>query len=244
MHRKYLAFDIETCKVQPANAVDSRVGCPLGISCAATIASCSGVPRLWHGGKSRSQPRNQMTRKEAQQLVNYLAKQVERGHTIVTWNGLGFDFDILAEESGLLATCKALAIAHVDMMFHVLGKIGFGVSLESAARGMDMAGKHEGITGVEIPRLWAEGRWQKVFDYVRQDARLVLQLATVCEERRHLRWITRSGRRRELRLPRGWLTVKAVERLPEPNAFWCRSQWSRTRFAAWLHCVRPVKHRS
>ena len=43
-----------------------------------------------------------MSQQEAAGLVEYLAAQVEHGYTIVTWNGLGFDFDILAEESGML----------------------------------------------------------------------------------------------------------------------------------------------
>ena len=39
--------------------------------------------------------------------MQYLATQVENGYTIVTWNGLGFDFDILAEES----QCSPSAVA-------------------------------------------------------------------------------------------------------------------------------------
>jgi hypothetical protein len=49
---------------------------------------------------------------------------VRARYTIVTWNGTGFDFDILAEESGMLAECKGLAVNHVDMMFHVLCRLG------------------------------------------------------------------------------------------------------------------------
>lgn len=32
-------------------------------------------------------------------------------YTLLTWNGCGFDFDILAEESGMHEQCKALAVA-------------------------------------------------------------------------------------------------------------------------------------
>ena len=48
-------------------------------------------------------------------FVEYLATQVENGYTIVTWNGLGFDFDILADESQMLAECRQLAIGHVQL---------------------------------------------------------------------------------------------------------------------------------
>ena len=85
-----------------------------------------------------------MSQQEAVKLVEYLATQVRHGYTIVTWNGVGFDFDILAEESGMLDECRRLARDHVDMMFHVVCQLGFGVSLDSAARGMGMSGKRDG----------------------------------------------------------------------------------------------------
>jgi hypothetical protein len=57
-----------------------------------------------------------MIREEAAELVQYLSAQVEHGYTLLTWNGVGFDLDVLAEESGLLETCRTLALAHVDTM--------------------------------------------------------------------------------------------------------------------------------
>ena len=92
-----------------------------------------------------------MCQREAAKLVEYLANQVRHGYTIVTWNGLGFDFDILAEESGMLDDCQRLARDHVDMMFHVVCQLGFGVSLDSAARGMGLSRKHEGLCGGRLP---------------------------------------------------------------------------------------------
>lgn len=52
--------------------------------------------------------------------------------------GVGFDLDILAEESGLLEHCRDLAVSHVDMMFHILCRLGYGVGLDAAARGMEL----------------------------------------------------------------------------------------------------------
>ena len=40
-----------------------------------------------------------MSREEAAALVHYLEDRTKEGYTLLTWNGLGFDFDILAEES-------------------------------------------------------------------------------------------------------------------------------------------------
>jgi len=46
MARRYLAFDIETAKDIPGDDFNWRPHRPLGISCAATLASDSDQPRL------------------------------------------------------------------------------------------------------------------------------------------------------------------------------------------------------
>src|SRR5262249_12571246 len=120
MARRYLAFDIETAKDVPGEDFNWRPHRPLGISCAATLASDSSEVRLWHGKTREGTPANQMTRAEAEGLIQYLCNMAEDGFTILTWNGLGFDFDILAEESAAGSSCKECALGHVDMMFHIV----------------------------------------------------------------------------------------------------------------------------
>ena len=111
--RRYLALDIETAKLPEGDWRSCR---PLGISCAATLLADSDQPRLWYGGDDRTCPADRMSREEAVGLVDYLAAQVAHGYTLVTWNGVGFDLDVLAEESGMREECKRLALAHVDTM--------------------------------------------------------------------------------------------------------------------------------
>ena len=82
------------------NASDWRSQRPLGISCAATLFADDEL-RLWHGG-DRANPNDRMSQQEAAALVHYLEDRTKEGYTILTWNGLGFDFDILAEESQML----------------------------------------------------------------------------------------------------------------------------------------------
>ena len=154
--RKYLAFDIETAKL-PENASDWRSCRPLGISCAATLLGDADQPKLWHGGKERTCPADRMSREDAAALVRYLSKQVAEGYTLLTWNGVGFDLDVLAEESGMFDRCRVLALGHVDMMFHVLCRLGYGVSLDAAARGMGVDGKPEGMNGKLAPRFGRKG---------------------------------------------------------------------------------------
>ena len=54
---------------------------------------------LWHGKTTDGAPAPRMTRDDVAGLLQYLCKMAEDGFTILTWNGLGFDFDILAEEA-------------------------------------------------------------------------------------------------------------------------------------------------
>ncbi len=166
--------------------------------------------------------------------MQYLATQVENGYTIATWNGLGFDFDILAEESGMLVECRMLAIGHVDMIFHVLCELGYGVGLDAAAKGMRLAGKSKGMSGELAPVLWAEGRREEVLKYVAQDVKTTLGLATTCEAAGTMRWFARSGKLRSMALPKGWLSVEAARRLPEPDTSWMTDPLSRKSVMAWL----------
>ena len=116
-----------------------------------------------------------MSREEAAALVEYLEAQTKQGYTVLTWNGLGFDFDVLAEESGMPGECRRLATNHVDLMFHVFCQLGHGIGLDAAARGMGIQGKPEGMSGAVAPVLWAAGRREEVLAYVAQDVKTTLE---------------------------------------------------------------------
>jgi len=229
MKRKYLAFDIETAKVMPEDEKDWKSCRPLGIACAATLLSDADEVTLWQGATA-----DRLSQPEAAGLVEYLRDKVRQGYTVLSWNGTGFDFDILAEESGMLAECRELAVKHIDMMFHILCRLGYGVSLNAAAAGMNLPGKTPGMNGAMAPMLWAEGKREVVLEYVAQDVRTTAALAIECETCGALRWITKSGKARRMMLPRGWLTTEQAERLPKPNTSWMTDPWSRADFTAWL----------
>ena len=93
-----------------------------------------------------------MTQAEARTVVAELLNFVDSGYTLVTWNGLNFDFNVLAEESGLPRECAQLALHHVDMMFHAVCQLGHYVALGNAALGMELPPKTAGITGAgDVP---------------------------------------------------------------------------------------------
>ncbi len=242
MARKYLAFDIETAKEVPGEEFIWRPHRPLGISCAATLTSDSDKPRLWYGKSSDDVTAKQMSVPETTQLVRYLAEMAANGYTILTWNGLGFDFDVLAEESQSIHDCMAIALDHVDMMFHLVCTLGFPVSLQKAADGMGVPGKPAGMTGIKAPKAWAEGQHEVVLDYVAQDVRIALQIAHACDQHRHFQWITQRGIRKTVPLSNGWLIVREAMKLPEPDTSWMTRPLSRREFSGWLSesvCAMP-----
>lgn len=233
MTLNYAAFDIETAKVLPAGVDDVLAHRPLGIACAAVAFSDGREPRTWVGsGPAGPAPR--LSQAEAKELVHALASLVSDGTTLLTWNGLNFDFNILAEESGLGAQCGRLALGHVDMMFHAVCGLGHFVALQKVAEALQIPGKTAGISGAEAPALWAAGRHAEVLAYNVQDVRLTLAVAEACEQRRELPWVTRKGTIGRLPLPRGWLSAAEAQRLPLPDTAWMSNPPERARFLAWI----------
>ena len=234
MVRRYLAFDIETAKDVPGVDFNWRAHRPLGISCAAALRCDVTEPILWHGKSNDGTPTGRMSASEARDLVHELVSLTAEGYTLLTWNGMGFDFDVLAEESDCRDECKQLAINHVDMMFHVFCDRGFPVKLDKAAQALGIPGKPEGMSGILAPQLWAQGRYQEVLDYVAQDVRIAFRIARVCEEQRRFRWITQQGKTRSMELSQGWLTVGDAMRLPLPDTSWMDQAIPRHVFTNWV----------
>ena len=232
--RNYAAFDLETAGEIPEGS-DWQEHRPLGITCAALYAPELGEPVTWYGAAPDGEIADTMNREELALMVRQLETlQSHRGFTIVTWNGLGFDFNVLAEESGMNAECRGLALEHVDMMFHVLCKRGHPLGLETAAQGMKVEGKTPGMDGEKAVRMWREGQREEVVDYCAQDTRCTLEVAMACEEKRSLRWTSRAGRDQSMAMRAGWLTVRQALKLPESNTGWMTDPIPRERFTEWL----------
>jgi hypothetical protein len=234
MPRKYLAFDIETAKSVPGTDFNWKPHRPLGICCAAALACDAREAVLWHGKESGGSPARQLSPAEAREVVGRLSDWVADGYTLLTWNGLGFDLNILAEESALLSECRQLALQHVDAMFHVFCALGYPVGLEKAAQALKIPGKPPGMSGELAPQLWEQGRHQEVLRYVAQDVRMTLQVAQKSEERLRFDWLTRRGTSSSMALPQGWLPVGAAAKLPLPDTSWMTHPIPRTEFTAWL----------
>lgn len=233
MGSRKIAFDIEIARMIPDGEQDWKAYRPLGISCAATLAEGE-EPLLWHGRTKDGGIAAQMTPEETGAMLDYLAAAAANGDSIVTWNGIGFDFDILAEESGRFDDCRSLALGHIDMMFHFFCTTGYALGLDKAARGMGLAGKTAGMKGDLAPSYWAEGRYQEVLDYVAQDVCITLGVIQAVEKKGRLSWVSNRGSKRSLAFTQGWLTGSEALELPLPDVSWMDDPWQRSKFTAWM----------
>jgi hypothetical protein len=233
MAYKFIAFDIETAKVLPDDFDDLHHHRPLGITCAATWCTDESEPEVFYSEDSDGSPLPQMTVQDLHTFIDHLNSKAEAGYTILTHNGLGFDFDILAEESERFEICRSLALHHVDTMFHFFCGKGFPISLNAASKAIGNS-KPSDVDGSIAPILWKEGNFQKVINYVAQDCRLTLDVAETSENRGQISWITQRGKKSYFPLPNGWLTVDQASQLPLPDNSWMDNPWPRSKFTSWL----------
>lgn len=233
---KYLAFDIEIAKKIPKDETDWKAHRPLGITCAAAASSDGGLWN-WHAHDAMGKFTDKMSKSQCHQLVEDL-QWLSEDYQILTWNGLGFDFDILNEESPLQQEyCKELALNHIDMMFHFFASKGFPLGLDAAAKGMGLSGKPEGMDGAKAPELWPTDP-HKVMAYCSLDAKNTLALARAVDEAYCLEWTAKSGRQNTWYSEK-WLTVKEAMNILEPNVAWMIDPWPRSKFYGWTGYVPP-----
>jgi hypothetical protein len=225
----YIVFDLETAAVPEPLDLDRRVP---EITVAATLDSFNDL-RLWYERAQEGQPSGEVLSPDgAGALVRYLAEAVQADQTVVSWNGAGFDFRVLAAASGLVDECIELAWAHLDLMFWLHCRNGYSVGLDRAARAVG-SGKTEGVTGVDAPRLWDAGQYQRVLEYSAQDVRALAAIYSGAVNGNALPWINTRGRLSRASGP--LLSVREAYKLPAPDTSWMtRRPWPRTKFVGWM----------
>jgi RNase_H superfamily len=233
MPRKYLAFDIETYKIIPHLTGELLAHRPLGISCIGAVCADESQPRLFYSKDVDGHPTGPMQKPDVAAFIDFLLEQTKAGYTVLSFNGLGFDFEVLAEESGRLDDCRQLALHHVDIMFHLFCAQGYPVGLGAAAKAIGQ-GKSQDVDGELAPQLWQAGQHQKVLDYVAQDCNITLDVALKSEAKSRFSWINKKGGTSSFDLPRGWLSVKEAMTLPLPDTSWMDKPLRRTKFTQWL----------
>jgi len=219
---KFIGFDLETTKLSPDGLFEHTEPLDVGISCAAL--SYGSEIKVWQG-------KPKLTQGECQDIVTELRliNQLNKNSRVVSWNGSGFDYRVLAEESGMFKECVELALHHVDMMFLVLAHKGWLVSFKAALKGMDLKGKLTSVRlkdgsilkdmeGSLAPSLWEKGEYEAVVAYLKEDADQTRQLAYAIADQNNLKWHSKNGKLHSLDTE--LLSVMECLKLPLPDLSW------------------------
>ena len=225
----HVLFDLETELIRGSLDLERHVP---AITVAALLSS-EGSLDLWYERDAAGDATGALLGREgAQSLVRSLEQHARDGDTIVTWNGAGFDFRVLAQASGMHEACVALSWAHVDMMFWLHCRKGFSVGLDRAARAAG-SGKTPGLSGADAPRLWDAGQYDEVMAYLEQDVRALQAVYEEAVRARGVRWQNTRG---QLSIADGVLCpVREAYGLPLPDTSWMRrAPWKREKFVGWM----------
>ncbi len=186
-----------------------------------------------------------MTKNTAKVLVLDMLKQYHLGYIPFTWNGLSFDFQLLAHYSGLYEECATLALNGIDAMFLVVAHNGYFLGLDKALAGANIQGKLKTVSfadgtevtdmsGAKAPLFWRNGEYQAVRDYLEGDVVQPLKLARYLELKKAIRWTSASGKPMTLRTE--LLSVKeALKQIPVPNTSWMEKPKLRHEYYNWIH---------
>ena len=229
--KKYLAFDLEISTPIPAGTQDWKQYRPFGVSCVVTKGSDHEYPLIWtsqHFGDFASR----MFEQNLAELLGYLTTMQRKGYTLLSFNGLGFDLDVLNEEHPDSGWAE-LAVDHVDLFFQIFCIKGYCKGLDAIAKGYGM-GKPEGVSGALAPQMWLDGRYHEVLDYCAGDIEMTLNLAHTIVTNKSIQWLAKNGTQDITAFPDGLLTVTECLKIPEPSNPWMKDPWKRERFTGWM----------
>lgn len=240
---KFAAFDIEIAKELPEGETDWRKHAPLGISCAA-------IARRGENGQFETEffhAPGSLGFGDVAGLVLRLHDLALAGYTILTWNGCGFDFQVLAQESGFDRICGEIALNHVDLMLEVTFRKGHYLGLDKALAGAGIEGKLHNVAlkdgtlisdmgGAKAPEYWAAGEYDAVLAYLRRDVESLLELAEWIDQNKAIRWRSSSNKPQAVQVAR-FSTVEQLFRLPEPDTSWMDNPPKRAQFVEWIPAV-------
>ncbi len=187
---KILSFDLETANILPAGA-DLHDYMPLDISVAATAID-GGEEKLWYSFDENGSPASKMSRKTAQELLNYLSKKQDEGYMVCGWNSLSFDFYCLAGASCMYTKCAEIAKKSYDPMYQFFNHFGFYIGLQAVADGMDLKFK-KSLKGSDVPNLWQQGKYEDIFPYVIGDCTVLNEIVKQIIDTKWIVWKSKKG---------------------------------------------------
>lgn len=204
-----LAFDLEITNLLP-DFVSWRQNRPLGIS----VVGFAGPEGTF---SINAEAPNAFDKELAIDMTGALYTLWTQGVTIITFNGLAFDFAVLADASGMYDECREMALSdgHVDLMFNAYMHLGWNIGLNTACKETCGIQKSGFANGAEAPQAWHDGRHLEVIEYCKNDAEITLALYNALRLDLPLKWKTRSGKGklRVLRGRRDWQPTWSVSRM-------------------------------
>jgi len=214
---------------------------------------------VWHGtsehfSESECYP-ERMSESKVAELASYLYKLYLDDYYIVTWNGLKFDFSVLAEEGpkDWREYCMEMVLNHIDIGFNMVCEKGYMIKLDKAARGHGLS-KMEGVAGALAPTMWKGSieDQKRVLAYVRQDAIVTLELYHKIMETGEITWWPDPSHSTRWQPQMQWAvegkaegdvapaivrdrlyTVKEALEIPKPYIGWMKTPRSRESYYEW-----------
>lgn len=229
---KLLGFDIEISDIfdlKPGEDLDQYA--PFHISVAAT-AVWEGEEKLWYS-EHNGVPLPSMTKEDSYALLCYLRQMQENGYALCAWNGLSFDLRWIGWNAADMALATKVALDLFDPMFQFFNEKSFPISLASVAKGLDIK-QSKLMSGADAPKIWAEGDYQRVMDYVMGDATLTNQVILRILETKTISWVTRRGALQHLPTPflhPVWEILEDPEPVPP---VWMTNPMRRSKFTDWM----------
>jgi hypothetical protein len=220
----YIGFDLETAEI--VNDEKDESG-GIGITCAAIFTgTAKQVFAPSRALKGTSYPAR-MSPSDCQNLARALIAYQDAGWPIVTFNGLKFDFQVLAAECQnreWFEKVVDLALGHIDILLAFYCYKGFLKKLTSFTEAMGIGTKSEGMDGLKAIDYWESGdleQQKQVLEYVKQDATITWHLHSRALGNNRLSWINSKGRISKWYLPEGLVPdVETALRNPNPDMSW------------------------
>jgi hypothetical protein len=226
---KILSFDIET------DGEDENITCA---ACAWYDKNNKVEVKYWHHA-------GYLPQAHYEDLVDFILAKMETGYIPLAHNGVGFDFRILGQKSGMVQECQFIANNSVDTMLEVHFRKGYPVALDAMLRAFGVTTKlHEvklsdgtlleDMSGAKAPELWAAGEHEAVLKYLRQDVVGPLEMADRIMAEGVIKWFSKRGKLMFFNVD-GLSLVKDLWEIPEPDTSWASGLPKREEFFKWMY---------
>lgn len=246
---KIASFDLESAQTIPdVVQYEDQHFVDLGITCAA-VALCDCSSDDWSDTDNvvfwHSSDINRLDKADCCEIVHDCMALVKEGYTFLTWNGAGFDFKLLAVQSGMFKECAEIAYwHHIDMMLYPVFIKGHYLGLQKCLDGIGREGKLtvttlndgtviENMKGAVAPDMWAKGEFNAVLEYLNYDVCEPLALLQHMHNKKRIQWISAAGNPQSLNVERLMKVYEMYEYFPD-HANWEKFNINKFQFINWM----------